>query len=375
MALFSDAGFTTPLTQLPRGQRVWFKGQVRESPGGPLVPLDGAADLRIDDSPPYEKAPPCRLTTCDSTTFARPLYYYRPGTMFRGDARVTAGQFSGSLTVPLEAVGGPRGKVRAYVQGRAAGETADGDGAGSIYAQVLAGTPPAGDNAGPRISLSFVGGSTSVRPDATLLVDLNDPSGILTTGHNPQNSIIVTLDDNSTARVDITPSFRYLTGSSQAGTASFQLPGVPAGTHTIRVSAADNLAAGLTAAEHRTEATIAFEVAEVPPLQIASSYLFPNPTTSHGSSAGGQFVVDARGDSLNALLRIYTISGRLVRTLKLFGGLGQIQLHWDGQDAEGQPLANGTYFYRVQINVRDPEGKSSPLQHDTAQGKFVILNR
>jgi hypothetical protein len=138
VTLFADAAFTMPLTQLPRGQRVYFKGQVRESPGGPVVPLDGAADLRVDDSPPYEKAPQCRLATCDSTTFSRPLYYYRPGTMFRGDVRVTAGQFSGSLVVPLEAVGGPRGKVRAYVQGRAAGETSDGDGAGSIYAQVLA---------------------------------------------------------------------------------------------------------------------------------------------------------------------------------------------------------------------------------------------
>ena len=375
--LYAHETDTIPLAQLPRGEPVYFRGQVRESPGGAqLSDYSGSVDLRIDDSAPYERAPQCPDGVyCDSTTTSRPLYYYRPGTMYRGSARVVNGQFSGSLFVPLEAAGGARGKVRAYLQGRTSGEAVDTDGAGSIYAQVLAGSPKGGDNAGPRITLSFVGGGTSVRPDATLLVDLNDPSGILITDHNPVNGIIVTVDDNSTTRVDITSSFRYLTSSSQAGTATFQLPGLSAGQHTIKVSAADNLAAGLTAATHRSEATIAFEVSEVPPLQIAESYLFPNPVSSHGSNPGGQFVVDARGDSLNALLRIYTISGKLVRTLKLFGGLGQVQIAWDGKDAEGDPLANGTYFYRVQINVRDSEGKSSALQHAVAQGRFVVLNR
>ena len=48
--------------------------------------------------------------------------------------------------------------------------------------------------------------STSVRPDAELRIDLSDPSGILITGHTPQNGIIVTIDDNSTNRQDVTSS-------------------------------------------------------------------------------------------------------------------------------------------------------------------------
>jgi flagellar hook assembly protein FlgD len=86
-------------------------------------------------------------------------------------------------------------------------------------------------------------------------------------------------------------------------------------------------------------------------------------------------VVDAPGDSVNLLLRIYTASGRLIRTLKAFGGLGQVQVPWDGLDDEGYPLANGVYFFRVHVNSRDPDGTSSPRQKADADGRFVIVNR
>ena len=86
-------------------------------------------------------------------------------------------------------------------------------------------------------------------------------------------------------------------------------------------------------------------------------------------------MVDAPGDSVNVLLRIYTASGRLVRTLTRFGGLGQVQLPWDGLDEEGQRLANGVYFFRAHVNLRDAAGASSPAQKADADGRFVIVNR
>src|SRR5262249_16537746 len=95
---------------------------------------------------------------------------------------------------------------------------------------------------GPRITLSFASGSTIVKPDAQLRVDLTDPSGILITGHSLQNGIVVTLDENTTARVDITPSFRYLNGSHITGNAFWNLPNLASGPHTIKVSPAHNLA-------------------------------------------------------------------------------------------------------------------------------------
>jgi flagellar hook capping protein FlgD len=166
-----------------------------------------------------------------------------------------------------------------------------------------------------------------------------------------------------------------LNGSHTTGTAYWNLPNLSAGTHSIRVSAADNLAAGLTASTHRSSASIGITVADTPPLQIVNAYLFPNPTQSGRSTSGGQFVVDALGDSVNALLKIYTVSGRLIRSIQSMGRQGQIQIPWDGLDHEGYPLANGTYLFRVQLNVRDEVGESSTKAKATSEGRFVILNR
>jgi hypothetical protein len=354
------------ITEVQRGTTVYFRGQVYEdSTATTPVAFDGSADLLIEDSAPLDFAP------SDNTV----QYWFRAGPMFRGDVAITGGVLQGSFVVPIEAKGGARGRVRAYVQGRPAGAGYDTDGVGSMYMQVSPGPPVTGDNEGPHITLSFASGTTTVKPDAQLRVDLQDPSGILITGHSLQNGIVVTLDENTTARVDITSSFRYRNGSHTTGTAYWNLPNLAPGAHSIRISAADNLAAGLTASTHRSSATIAISVAETPPLQIVDAYLFPNPTQSGRAKSGGQFVVDALGDSVNALLRIYTVSGRLIRTIESFGRQGQIQIPWDGLDHEGGALANGTYFFRVQLNVRDEVGESSTKAKAASEGRFVILNR
>jgi hypothetical protein len=367
-----DSLGTTPVTQLTSGQVVTFKGRVLDQPGGTLLSFNGVATLEIDDSPPLELTPDCPF---DPGCTRRVFYYYTPGVMFHGDVGVTGGQFEGRLTVPIDASSGGRGRVRAYLTGREAGQGFDEDGVGSLRTFVEPGPPPAWDQQGPRISLSFVGGATVVRPDAVLRVDLFDPSGILTTGHNPQNGIVLTLDNNTTQRVDITPSFRYAANSHESGVASFPLPGLSPGAHQIEVSAADNLASGLGAGAHRSKADISFEVQSAPQLHIVRVYLFPDPTTSGGSSGGGRFVVDAPGDTVNVLLRLYTVSGRLIRTLRSFAGLGQVQVPWDGLDDEGQRLANGVYLFKAHVYGRQADGSSSPTERAVAQGRFVIVNR
>jgi hypothetical protein len=293
--------------------------------------------------------------------------------MFRGDVAVTGGTFEAHFVVPLEARVGPRGKIRTYLQGLP-GSVGSSDAVGSIRMQVSPGTAPTGDSEGPTISLSFPGGVTSVRPDAVLRVDLSDPNGILTTGHTIQNGIVVTLDENTTARIDVTESFRYAAGSYTTGTAYFTLPNLAAGSHTVRVSAADNLAAGLTAILHRSTASLPFSVVTLPPVQIRNAYLFPNPTESGRRTSGGQFVVDGPGDSVNVMIRVFTISGRLIRELTSFGQFGQVQVPWDGYDAEGYPLANGVYLFKVYVNGRDAKGHSSAKQEASTEGRIVILN-
>jgi hypothetical protein len=371
ITLWDSAG-TTQVTGLTTGQVITYKGRVLDQPGGTLLPFSGSATLEIDDSPPLEVTPDCPyLANCSPIAF----YYYTPGTMFHGTVGVTAGLFEGKLTVPIDASAGVRGRVRAYLDGNLATQAPGVDGVGAIMVGVTPGAAPLWDQDGPRITLSFNGGATIVRPNADLHVDLFDPSGILTTGHNLQNAIIVTLDNNTTLRTDITPSFRYAANSHQSGTASYTLPGLAPGAHTIEVSAADNLASGLNAGIHRSKASLSFQVQESPSLSISRAYLFPDPTCSGSPGCGGRFVVDSPGDSVNVLLRLYTVAGKLVRTLRSYGSVGQSQIPWDGLDEEGDRLANGVYLFKVHVYGRQEDGSSSPTERAIADGRLVIVNR
>lgn len=367
VTLFDAGG--APLTQMSRGQTVTFRGQVTDGPGGAPIPYDGVASMLIEDSAPIDVTP----VSCYGASST--AYQFRAGTMYHGDVSVANGAFEGRFVVPMDATIGVRGRVRAYLMGRGPTDARDSDGAGALATTLVTGTASTADTQGPRISLSFVGGATAVRPDATLRIDLFDESGIMTTGHALQNAIVVTVDDNTTSRVDVTSTFRYAADSYQAGLATFQLPGLANGHHRIKVSAADNLASGFTAAQHRSSATIEFDVVESTALKIQRAYLFPDPASSSGAGAGGTFVIDAPGDSVNTLLRVYTISGRLVRQFRVPAGIGQVQVPWDGRDAEGDPLANGTYLFKVFVYGREADGDSNPGQKAVTQGRFVILNR
>lgn len=366
-----DEAGGTPVTELHGGQTLTCKGRVLDSPGGSPVPYSGVVDVLIEDSAPRPLTPPCAKAPPSACTLVN--YDWRAGAIFRGSMVVTNGTFSGQFVVPIEAQGGPHGRVRAYVEGFP-NQPPQTDGVGSQRLQISPGNAPLGDESGPSVALSFPGGVTSVKPDAVLRIELSDPSGILTTGHTVQNGIIVTVDGNTTARVDVTSSFRYAANSHTTGTATFTLPNLQPGPHTIAVSAADNFAGGLTAFQHRSSASISFQVADAPPISIRNAYLFPNPTESGRRQSGGTFVVDGPGDSANVMVRLFTISGRLIRELKSFGTFGQVQVPWDGLDAEGYPLANGTYLFKVYVNGRDESGKSTARQKAARDGRFVILN-
>jgi len=361
------------IDSVQRGQTVRFRGQILNGPAGSPLLLDGIVHVLIEDSAPIDTLPfpDCSAFCSDSANCVTTCTYpFRASPMFRGDVSLTGGWFDTKFVVPMNARLGPRGRARGY------GEMQDGaaptDAVGRAALAIIPGTPPTTDRTGPRIGLSFVGGSTRVRPDAAMQIDLFDESGILITGNVAQNGIIVTVDQNSNQRFDVTSTFRYAANSYQSGVASFRLPGLSPGHHRIDVSAADNLAAGITAGDHRSSNFIEFDVTQQASLQVTRAILFPNPVRSGGSGGGGQFVVDAPGDSVDVLLKVYTVAGHLIRILKSNGGLAQVQIPWDGLDAEGEPLAKGVYLFKAQVFPHVPGAGSDRAD---ANGRFVVIGR
>jgi parallel beta-helix repeat protein len=87
-----------------------------------------------------------------------------------------------------------------------------------------------------------------------------------------------------------------------------------------------------------------------PPLP-KSFTLFQNyPNPFNPSTTIGYSIPDGT-ETLRVRLFVYDIRGRLVRMLAdNRHGLGHFQVHWDGRDARGRPVASGVYLYRVETD-------------------------
>ena len=125
--------------------------------------------------------------------------------------------------------------------------------------------------------------------------------------------------------------------------------------------AVELLVDGVASAAHSFKVTITSNE-----LRLANAMLFPNPFED---DLGAFFSFDLEsGRPADVLIRVYTPTGRLIyRQLERQLAPGYHQLPWDGRDAEGDKLANGVYFYRLQAS----NGPSDV----TVEGRMVKLRR
>jgi hypothetical protein len=335
----TDALTNVAATTLTRGRRLLVSGTVSPTHDPLATDVDagfnGTAAVYVTDSPPHDTATAGRFDSL--------AYRYNPGVIFHGDVPVTNGHFSAQFIVPLEAATGDKGKVTVYAN------TPSLDAGGAVFGNVVNGVAATVDTTGPTIALAFTNGLTHVPADATLRVAVSDQNGVNLTGHTVPNALFLTVDD--VTRFDLTKDFRYDAGSYQSGSVLFQLPGLPPGPHSITVSAADNFAQGVLGRKNRSTATIDFVVEDVTGLSLGAVYNFPNP---FAPGKGTTFVLAGLTENARILVKVYSVSGSLVRILETTGGPGQVQIPWDGRDERGDRIANGAYLYLVQA-----EGLSS----------------
>lgn len=93
------------------------------------------------------------------------------------------------------------------------------------------------------------------------------------------------------------------------------------------------------------------------------TFAFPNPFSPRMEPVKIKYFIS--GSSSSVTIRIMDFGMNLVRTLiqnaPRGGDLEQIEF-WDGRDENGELVANGTYFYRVDVDSRNP-----------AFGKIMVL--
>jgi flagellar hook assembly protein FlgD len=103
------------------------------------------------------------------------------------------------------------------------------------------------------------------------------------------------------------------------------------------------------------EATTDFVVAASAELALAHVLNYPNPFTTRTEFF---FEHNRPCTSLDVQVQVFTVSGRLVKTLNrqlACEGYRTEGLPWDGRDDNGDKLARGVYVYRLNVSTAEGE--------------------
>lgn len=264
--------------------------------------------------------------------------------LFKGQATVTNGEFSFSFIVPVDiAYFYDYGKISYY-----ATENSNIDAAGYYNQFIIGGTSNEGnsDIKGPEIDLflnnkKFVdGGISNEKP--ILLAKLSDESGINTVGNGIGHDLILIIDDQTEKAIVLNKFYESKIDDFTTGNINYQMPELSLGQHTIKIKAWDVF-------NNSSEKKLDFTVINSAELSIDHIFNYPNPfstSTFFYISHNQPFV------ELTTLIQIFTISGKLIKTLKYTGTSDGFQIppiHWDGLDEYGDNIGKGVYLYKVTV--------------------------
>lgn len=92
--------------------------------------------------------------------------------------------------------------------------------------------------------------------------------------------------------------------------------------------------------------TMRFFVTFEPNLKISHVYNIPNPF-----SRATHFTFQLAGavNPDEAIIKIYTVAGRLIHEINALCSIGFNSIFWDGRDKDGDEIGNGLYLYRIII--------------------------
>jgi hypothetical protein len=187
--------------------------------------------------------------------------------------------------------------------------------------------------------------SNDVIPSGTEIeVEFTDPQGINLTGEIG-HAIRVWIDEESTSEI-MTPLFQYNMDSYTTGGFLYQIDPSLKGRHQLFIEGWDG---GNNRA--RTELVLYLELDET--LTVSHLYNYPNPFAERT-----EFVYTLSTPA-RVTITVFTLNGTKVHILESVGvqdyGFQRLPEYepWDGRDAFGDPIANGTYLYHFKAETTD----------------------
>lgn len=302
------------------------------------------------------------ITTLSNNIKSQPYTFeVQRDVLYKGKASITNGRFRYEFIVP---------KDIAYQYGDARisyyGENGKEDASGYFENITVGGTSDTAkpDHNGPAIELymndeKFInGGTTNEKPD--LFAVLKDAHGINTVGNGIGHDIIAVLDANTDHSIVLNDFYQADLNSYKSGTIRYPFKDLPEGKHTLSLKAWDVY-------NNSSQATIEFVVSSSSEFKLERVLNYPNPFTTKT-----QFLFEHNQccQFLNVQVQIFTVSGKLVKTLNKYvfsEGYRLEPIEWDGRDDFGDKIGRGVYVYRLKI-------KTSKGNQAEKFEKLVILN-
>ena len=351
LTAINDVPITQSTDTLKALSKIKFSGEVTDINGNILNAYNGVLSTTV-----YDKFQNRTTLANDGTRNRGELITMNFKTLgaviFKGKASVTNGKFNFDFVVPKD-ISIPTGLGRVSFYATKSDFSEDQSGA-DLNHVVIGGVNENAeeDKVGPTISLymndeNFVsGGITNQSPN--LLAKLEDFNGINTAsgiGHD----IVAILDGDEANPYVLNDYYETEVDNYQKGIVNFPFRDLEPGLHTLTLKAWDVY-------NNSSIAEIQFVVFdENQELVITNVLNYPNPFVNYT-----EFWFNHNSSSpLDVSIQIFTVSGKLVRTLngQTSGGIKATSslsrdIVWDGRDDFGDKIGKGVYIYK--LSVRSP---------------------
>lgn len=334
--------------QISALDNVKIKGSVRNSDGTKKI-FNGEAVVSVFDSERFQELKEMNYTIT-----------LQGGLIYRGRATVTNGDFQTEFVVPKDiSYENKKGKIVSYISNSGA------DGVGYSDQIIVGGTNPLAknDGKGPDISIYFDNvnfeSSYLVNPNFTLIAKLSDQTGLNTTGTGIGHKLEAILNEDISNAIDLSNSFvGDLNSGGKTGTINYKFSNQVPGDYRIKLKAWDvfnNLS---------TQEASYTVVSADNGIVLRDVVNYPNPFSSNTTFTFQHNINSA----INAKIKIYSIAGRMIKQIEEPNITGKfVKIDWDGRDADGNQIANGTYLYKLLVESVDGEYKENVL------GKLAVI--
>ena len=337
-------------------QLVTVKGRVRKADGNLFTDFNGVVYPTVFDKPDSIIC----LRNDPQNSFGFKFSAQR-NLIYKGKATVKDGEFEFSFVVPRDiAYKFDHGRISYYAEGN--NTNAHGRSNEIVVGGSLLGTTVDNDGPGLRLFMNddkFVfGGTTDESP--LLLAFLTDSNGINTVGSGIGHDITAILDGNTGSTISLNDYYQADLDSYRSGRVAYPFKDLSEGRHTLRLKAWD-------VHNNSSEGYLEFVVAGSAQLALQHVLNYPNPFSTRTSFF---FEHNRPCGNLNVMVQVFTISGKLVKTINedmVCNGYRSNPIDWDGRDDYGQTIGRGVYVYS--LRVRTDDGLSA-----NHIDKLVILN-